>query len=164
MDTNLSRSASVAPHAQTPTDRSPVPTAGLVSPFSTLISLVDVQAAGTRLEWDEVVAIAQELCGVLAAPGRQSVLKPIATVTPLGLDDVFIDATGHVSIAAHGPGSETRDVQCVGNVLSRMSPPNDPLFFRTRVVAKAISTPPGYASVDEVARALAPISTPIRCR
>jgi hypothetical protein len=124
-----------------------------------VISLADLHFGGTRLEWDEVVAIAQALCRVFvkAVEAGQIVAAPRGPdpSATLGLKDVFIDTAGRVSVSARGPHSVTAAIHCVGKVLSEMSPPTDPLFFRTRVVAKAISTPPAYESVEELSRALA---------
>jgi len=125
------------------------------------ISLRDVQQTGVGIELDEAVAIAQSLCGAFS---RTPWLPrtPFDRTTPalqafdVRLDDVFIDAAGDVAYRGVVPGTVPLAVQTVGAVLSGVLSATDPLFIRTRIVSKALASPPEYDSLDELAHALAP--------
>ena len=129
------------------------------------ISLRDVQQTGIGIELDEAVAIAQSLCSAFSrtpwlprTPFDRN--TPALQAFDVRLDDVFIDAAGDVAYRGVVPGTMPLAVQAVGAVLSGLLSATDPLFIRTRIVSKALASPPEYHSLDELAHALAPHDRP----
>ncbi|PWT85093.1 MAG: hypothetical protein C5B57_03635 [Blastocatellia bacterium] len=121
-----------------------------------MVSLTDLAARGLTLEWFEAVAIVQGLCEAIIETGNNS-----APAKP-DLNDIYIDSAGGVAAASDGPQPPTAAVRCVGEVLSKILPSNDFMNLRSRIVPKAASPTPFYASVKELSDALAYYERPNR--
>jgi hypothetical protein len=120
------------------------------------VSLAGLQRRGVSLEWFEAVAIAQGFCEAVIQSGDCS--GPATA----DLDAVFIDALGGVAAASDGPQPVAAAIQCAGAVFAGILPANDFMHLSERVVAKAISSPPAYASLEQLSDALAYYERPNR--
>src|SRR5262245_30340190 len=110
------------------------------------VSLADLAASGVRIESHEAVAIVQALCqGLIDSDegvGRSS----------LDLDQVFIKPSGDVRPSPGDGHDSPAAIHGLGRLLSDILPANDFMFLRARVVEKATSSPPAYASLEEFAQ------------
>src|SRR5438128_102280 len=88
------------------------------SPPQLPISLADLQSTGIPLEWDEAVAIGQALCQVfLVAQVTRRIVAgsdDFGDRPAFGVEDVFIDSTGRVSIGLNCPRTVVAAIGCVG--------------------------------------------------
>jgi hypothetical protein len=123
------------------------------------VSLQGLERAGFGVERHEAVALAHSLCGVFAGiqwlPRTPFDRAPTA-VEPAAIprDAIFIDPTGQVIFADVAPTSPEHAIQCIGHTLSELLDDADPLL-RARVISTAVSSPPGYESLEALAQALA---------
>jgi hypothetical protein len=111
-----------------------------------------------RIESYEAVAIVQALCLVTLeseAPTETARLDP---------DRIYIHPDGAVTALSAGPTDQASAVFGLGEILSQILPSKDLMFLRERVVAKATSSPPYYASVRELSDTLAYYERPDRTK
>jgi hypothetical protein len=118
-------------------------------------SLAQLQRSGIFVEWYEAVAIVQELICTIVQSGNDRTTDPDP-------NKVFITKTGEVKANLTPARSPFAAIQCLGKVLSGLLPNNDPMALKLRVVAKAVSQPPAYDTLDALADALAYYERPNR--
>ncbi len=118
------------------------------------ISLADIRAQGLTFDVYEALAIVQAVC--------RDILDSDNPIPParLDLDRVFISDDGTVTASAAAGEDEAAGIQSLGKLLSQLLPSVDFLLLRPRVVAKAMATPPGFATLDEFSRALGSYQRP----
>ena len=114
------------------------------------VSLDDLVSRDIAIEWDEAVAVVEELCSVVTAGAKES---PIP-----GLGGILITASGGVRLSAVGgePGANAAG-RTLNALLSSTSVPVPLRLFVTQSTA-----PETYGSVREFAAALAYFSKPGR--
>jgi hypothetical protein len=120
------------------------------------LSLGEIQARRTSIEWYDAVAVAQGLC--------LSMIESDDLVGPdhLDLSSVSIDADGGVAAEASEPGTTIGTIRQIGALLALLLPAHDFMFLRERVVAKAIASAPVYRSLQDLSQALAYYERPNR--
>lgn len=130
----------------------PTPPAGMERP----VSLAALSRSSVQVDWYDAIAIAQGICRVILDAGDGE--------GPAELDGraVFIDAAGRVGITSRGERSDAKAVQQVCTIMAQLLPEHDPMSVRDRLVAGATSTPPAYASLGELSRALEYFERPRR--
>jgi hypothetical protein len=119
------------------------------------VSFAELRAA-VSVEWYEALAIVQALCRTIIDSGDR--IGPAR----MDLHDVFILPDGTVTATCKGPRNAAASVQCLGMILDRLLPDHDFMFLRARLVSKATSSPPHYASIEEFSDALAYYERPNR--
>lgn len=130
-----------------------------------LVSLAALQAAGIMFDADEAVAIVQALCRVIMTARvlrriiRESDVTNVSS--PVVSDTVFISAIGRVSMTAD-ERDELAAIQSVGKILSDILPDDNRLFLRTKIISKALASPPQFGTVDELSQALEVYERPNR--
>ena len=119
------------------------------------ISLSDVKARRTPVEWFEAIAVIQELCRALM---DASVTAEHASFGP---DDVVIDPAGTVRVSPDRDGGESI-VRQVGELL-HLALAEGPFPVPLRlVITQSTSTPPFYTSISELSSALEYFERPDR--
>jgi hypothetical protein len=118
-------------------------------------SLAQLQRSGIFIEWYEAIAIVQELVCTIVQSGNDGTID-------LDPNKVFITKTGEVTANLTPAPSPLVAIQCLGKILSGLLPNNDPMALKLRVVAKAVSQPPAYETLDALANALAYYERPNR--
>ena len=130
------------------------------------ISLADLKDAGITFEEDDAVAIGQALCRAYMTARVLHRIIPESGVagvsSPVTLDTVFLEASGHVSVTVQDPHDVPLAIQSIGNVLSDILPPDEDLFLRKKIISKALASPPQFVTLDELAKALALYERPDR--
>jgi hypothetical protein len=114
------------------------------------ISLDDFVSRDVRIEWDEAVAVVEELCALVTAGNAERTIPDLA--------GIFITASGEVALSKggeHGPSAVGRTLHAL---LS--SSANVPVPLRLFVTQS--TAPETYASVREFAAALAYFAKPGR--
>jgi hypothetical protein len=117
------------------------------------VSLAQLRAGNVRIEWFEAVAVMAALCHAVVetADERQS----------LTADTVFLFENGSVS-ALVGVTPPDELVHQLATLLSDLLPEFHRRVSFHDLLATAGTTPPGYRSLDELARVLAPFERPGR--
>jgi protein TonB len=137
----------------------------IASPERPLVSLAALQAAGITFDPDEAVAIVQALCRVVmtAKVLRRIIRDSNATnvSSPVVADAVFISAAGRLSMTADEK-DELAAIRSVGKILSDILPDGNRLFLRTKIVSKALASPPQFGTLDELSQALEVYERPNR--
>ena len=144
-------------------------TSRLISPDSSelpSISLADLKDAGITFDEDDAVAIGQALCRAYMTARVLHRIIPESGVagvsSPVTLDTVFLEASGHVSITVEGPYDVPLAIQSIGHVLSDILPPDESLFLRKKIISRALASPSQFVTLDELAEALALYERPDR--
>ena len=120
------------------------------------ISLADLRSRRVPVEWFEGVAVIQELCRVLVESGGD---PEHASLAPQG---VVIDKAGSVRVIGNPAPSGEPVVRRVGELL-QMSLANSAFPVPLRLVMmQSVATPPSYASLAELTRALEYFERPDR--
>jgi hypothetical protein len=119
-------------------------------------SVADLKESPIRLEWYEAIAIVQGACRAIIDSG-DSVGRAI-----IESDSVVIASNGEIRVASTGPRSAPDAVRALGTILSETLPTSDFMLIRVKLVSRAISSPPAYASLEEFSRALAYFERPNR--
>jgi hypothetical protein len=113
------------------------------------ISLHDLVGRGVRIEWDEAVAVIEELCAVVTASGPE---RPVPDVS-----GIFITHQGTVALSGGGE----RGASGVGRTLhALLSSTNVPMPLRLFVTQS--TAPEAHKSVREFAAALGYFAKPGR--
>jgi hypothetical protein len=117
------------------------------------VSLAQLRAENVRIEWFEAVAVMAALCHAVVetADERQS----------LTADAVFLFENGSVT-ALVGVTPEDELVHQAANLLSDLLPEFHRRVSFHDLLTTAATTPPGYRSLDELARVLGPFERPGR--
>jgi hypothetical protein len=117
------------------------------------VSLAQLRAANVRIEWFEAVAVVAALC--------QSVAESSDERRGLTGDNVFVFETGSVAalVAVQAPGELVRQAAVL---LGELLPDFHRRVSFHELLTTAQASPPGYASLDEFSRALAPFERPGR--
>jgi hypothetical protein len=116
-------------------------------------SVAQLRAANVRIEWFEAVAVIAAVC--------QSVAETSDELSNLTADAVFIFDNGSVAalVRVQPPAELVRQI-CV--LLSELLPDFHRRVSFHELLTTAMSTPPGYGSLDDLSRALAPFERPGR--
>ena len=119
------------------------------------ISLSDLKARRTPVEWFEGIAVIQELCRALVDA------DVTAGQASFGPDDVVIDPAGSVRVSLDRDEGESV-VRQVGDLLQlALADASFPVPLRL-VITQSTSTPPFYASLAELSSALEYFERPDR--
>ncbi len=116
------------------------------------ISLHDLLARGTAVNWDEAVAIVEEMCEVAIATSGEKAPVP-------SLADVLLDANGRLTLSrqGHGEKSPTAAGRALHALLANASVPMPLRLFVTQSTA-----PETYGSLGAFAAGLAYFGRPNR--
>ena len=145
------------------TDRHPSAPSLHTSAGDMPVSLAALQQAGVQFNADEAIAIGQALC--LACTGVQSRDKNDGTAgvvvrfRPLDNETVLIDPTSRLGVRAVDPGDEATAIRYIGRVLSEIVPHETRRKIETKVIAKALASPPQFGSLTELSDALTKFET-----
>jgi len=120
-----------------------------------VVSLADMLARDVHFEWYEALAIALQLCHGITQSSEQSGPSTVQ------LDNVFVAPGGDV-VALTRPQHPATAVPRVAELLGEMLPDFHRRTTFRAVIAQATSDPPGYASLEQLAQALAPFERPHR--
>jgi hypothetical protein len=116
------------------------------------ISLDDLLARGTAIQWDEAVAIVEGMCeAVVAVSGDQA---PVPSLT-----DVLLDADGGVTLSRHGRGEKSPTA--AGRVLHALLA-NAEVPVPLRLFVTQSTAPETYTSLRAFAEGLAYYGRPNR--
>jgi hypothetical protein len=131
------------------------------------VSLAMLATAGIVFDSNDVVAIGQALCQAFIGTQlrRRLRLAPEPGDTdplPVDLDSIFIDATGRVKVNIGALPDEGAAVHALGQVLSDMLPSDSRSFLKTKIISKALASPPQFATIDEMSQAFRALSGPDR--
>jgi hypothetical protein len=131
------------------------------------VSLATLATAGIVLDANDVVAIGQALCQAFIGTQhrRRLRLSPEPGETdplPIDLDSIFIDASGRVKLDIGALQDEAATIHALGKVLSDMLPSESRSFLKTKIMAKALASPPQFTTIDEMSQAFAALSRPDR--
>jgi Gram-negative bacterial TonB protein C-terminal len=122
------------------------------------VSVGTVLAARIVFDPVDVVAVGQALCRAFIGAQMRRQLNPSLDVSaltePIAIDSVFIDASGRVRGSVGNLDDEPAAVQAIGQVLSEILPRGNRSILKSKVISKAVASPPGFASVDELLKAL----------
>lgn len=123
------------------------------------VSLAALKAAGIRVDGNEAIAIAQALCRALMTAQLLRRLKPEPDTTrlssPVTVETVFVHASGRVGATVNDPRDVPTAIQSVGTVLSDILPTELILALDSKIISKAVASPPRFATLDELSEALA---------
>jgi hypothetical protein len=146
--------------ATTPT---PAP-AIAVSPERPPVSLATLRAAGMVFDGDDAVAIGQALCRAFI---RGQLLRRIGAdaaatsdSSPVSPDTVFLEATGVVSVTPDDLREAPAVIQSLGKILSDIVPADTHAFLKTKIISKALASPPQFGTVAELSQALSAYERP----
>ena len=80
----------------------------------------------------------------------------LASVVPsVTTDTVFIDPASRLGVSVNDPGDERTAIQSVGRILSEIVPRDSRPALKTKIIEKALASPPQFGTVGELSEALA---------
>ena len=120
-----------------------------------IVSLADMLARDVRFEWYEALATTLQLCHGITQSTEQT------GPTTLQLDNIYVAPVGDV-VALTRPQHPATAVPRVAHLFGDMLPDFHRRTTFQAVIAEATSDPPGYASLEALAEALAPFERPHR--
>ena len=132
-----------------------------ILPFSerTPVSLATLKRDRIQFDAAEAISLGQALCLALMTAQR---LRRINTegdlaspVAPVTTDTVFIDPTSRLGVSVSDPGDELTAIQAVGRILSDIMPRDTRASRETKIISKALASPPQFATMSELSEALA---------
>jgi hypothetical protein len=128
------------------------------------VSVGTVLAARIVFDPVDVVAVGQALCRAFIGAQMRRQLNPgldVAALTaPITIDSVFIDASGRVRGSVGNLDDEPAAVRAIGHVLSEILPRGNRSILNSKVISKAVASPPEFGSVDEFLKTLEPFAGP----
>jgi hypothetical protein len=140
------------------TDRHPSALSLHTSAGDMPVSLAALQQAGVQFDAAEAIAIAQALClactGVQSRDKNDGTVGVVVRVRPLDNETVLIDPTSRLGVRAVDPGDEATAIRYIGRVLSEIAPHETRRKIETKIIAKALASPPQFGSLTELSDAL----------
>lgn len=128
------------------------------------ISLAELKAAGIVFDQSDAVAIGQALCRTFIGSQLRRRMNPRAsepdTSAPMTIESILIDGAGRVKATAGNLDDEVTAVNAIGQVLSEILPDDGRSFLRTKIISKALASPPQFKTVDELSQALKALERP----
>ncbi len=125
----------------------------------TPVSLATLKRDRIQFDAAEAISLGQALCLALMTAQR---LRRINTegdlaspVAPVTTDTVFIDPTSRLGVSVSDPGDELTAIQAVGRILSDIMPRDTRVSRETKIISKALASPPQFGTMSELSEALA---------
>jgi TonB-like protein len=140
-----------------------LPNVAAVPSGQSLISLAELKAAGILFDQNDAVAIGQALCRSYIGSQLRRRMNPRwsepDTSAPMTIESILIDGTGRVKASLGDLDDEATAVNRIGHVFGEILP-DGRSFLRTKIIAKALSSPPQFKTVDELSQALSALERP----
>ena len=133
------------------------PSANIASPERPPVSLAALKVAGIQCNGDEAVAIGQALCRALKTAQLLRRINPdadSASVSSPTVETVLIDVTSRVGVTVEDPGDTSAAIQSVGRILVDILPTDLRPLLETKIISKAVASPPQFGTLDELLEAL----------
>lgn len=128
------------------------------------VSLAELKSAGILFDQNDAVAIGQALCRAFIGSQLRRRMNPriseLDASAPMTIDSIVVDATGRVTAKVGDLDDEAAAVQNIGQVLSQIMPEDGRSFLRTKIVSKALASPPQFKTVDELSQSLRAMERP----
>jgi hypothetical protein len=123
------------------------------------VSLATLKRDRIQFDGAEAISIGQALCLALITAQRRQRLNPagdLASAVPsVTTDTVFVDPASRLGVTVNDPGDEPSAIQSVGRILSEIVPRDARPSLETKIIAKALASPPRFENLGEVSEALA---------
>jgi len=140
------------------------PDAPAVSGGEPRISLAELKAGGILFDQNDAVAIGQALCRAFMGSQLRRRMNPrvsdLDTSGRMTTESVLIDSAGRVKTSVGDLDDETAAVNNIGRILSDLLPGDGRSFLKSKVISKALSSPPLFQTVDELSQALRALERP----